>query len=60
MIRYHVEFAEQVSTFGGFVVKSGVTIDNGNFKAIIDYDGDDADFFEACLEEDANVITYSC
>lgn len=59
MIRFHIEFENQVSTFGEYVLKSGHIIGSGNFKALLDYDGDDSEWIESILEDDPNVVRYS-
>ena len=56
-VRFHVVFAERVSKFGDMIV-NGVQIEDG-FKGIFDYDGDDRDYIEECLDSDTNVVRYS-
>lgn len=55
--RFHVEFAESVDHYGDAIV-SGVPTSAGTFRGIFATDVD-ADFFETCMDADANVISYS-
>ena len=57
--RYRVNFFDKVSVFGEWPVQHCIMIDDGTYKGIIDYDGDDPDFIENLLYDDPNVVSYS-
>lgn len=58
MTRYHLTLREQIDHYGESTVVSGTKLSDGNYRALIDWDGDCA-WLEECLEADENVVSYT-
>lgn len=60
--RYHLTTTEKINEFGGHNVISGTILENGTFRAVIDFEDTDAEsieFIENCMEEDDNILSYT-
>lgn len=58
MIRYHLTTKEPISSYGGATVLSGTTLSDGNYRALIHFEGNDTDFFEQSMNDDENILSY--